>query len=82
MNEDLTPKQIRELQSDAPYNFVILQEDYYPHTWEETGNPVIYGDIFEAANNFLPGSDSTIVSVEEFCKRRNLRIEDVMEYID
>lgn len=80
MNENITKAQIEELRSDAPYNFVILEEDYYAKKWEDTGNPVIFGDIFEAANNFIPGSDSTIISVEEYCKRHNFRVEDVMEY--
>ena len=80
MNENITKEQRRELIEDSHYNYIVMDEDFSP-VCQDNGDPVIYGGIENIGeDNFQEGSDTAIISVAQYCKLFNRRVEDVMEY--
>ena len=80
MNEDITREQRAELIADAPFNYIIMDEDFQP-VCHKDGNPVIFGSLDDIYDDwFEEGRDTAILSVKQYCRLFNRRVEDVMEY--
>lgn len=71
----------KKLESDALYNFIIVENDGKAHSWTygvDCGKPIIYGDFMEAENDFVLGDDLAIISVAYYCKLNKVEVSDIM----
>ena len=84
INKNITRQQILELRKHAKSNFLILTKNWKPLLWPEgytyTGLPIIYGNIYYALSDFQKTDSGTIISVDEYCRRFNKKVEDIMDY--